>query len=205
MREFRKFGTIEKRALVDGVEFPDKFGGVAAVVDTTTDMGWYEERIAKGAFDAALASADLDIRVLYNHEECQVLGRTKSGTGRVYVDERGNLAYDYDFDPNSPLHKTVAAAIMRGDITQSSFAFVIEEVTWSASAKYGEMGLRTINKIKMIYDVSPVTYPAYEDTEADSRKALIEERSNFGGENVTAKNEIEMRKSLDLLKIIKIK
>lgn len=205
MKEFRKFGTIEKRAVVDGVEFPDKFGGVAAVVDTITDMGWYEERISKGAFDSALASADLDVRVLYNHEDCQVLGRTKSGTGRVYVDERGNLAYDYDFDPNSPLHKTVGAAIMRGDITQSSFAFVIEEVTWSASEKYGEMGLRTITKIKMIYDVSPVTYPAYEDTEADSRKALIEERSQINGENVTVQNEIQMRKSLDLLKIIKLK
>lgn len=206
--ERRKLGSIEQRAMVDGVEFPDKFGGVAAVVDIVTDMGWYEEKIARGAFDLALAVSDLDIRVLYNHEECQVLGRTLSGTGRVFVDDNGNLAYDYDFDANSPLHKTVASAIIRKDITQSSFAFTIEEVAWSYSEKHGEMGLRTITKIKTLYDVSPVTFPAYEDTEADSRSAsLIEERGKFVTPeiNVTELQQQEMRNSIDLCKLIQLK
>jgi phage head maturation protease len=58
---------------------------------------------------------------------------------------------------------------MRGDITQSSFAFTIKEQSWTTSEKYGNMGKRVITVIEDLYDVSPVTYPAYADTEADAR------------------------------------
>lgn len=186
---------------------PLKFGGVAAVVNSITDMGWYEERIEAGAFDDALKSSDLDCRCLFNHEDEMILGRTTSGTLRLSVNDNGALAYEYDADYRSPLHTQVACAIERRDITQSSFAFTIESVEWSYSEKYGEMGLRTIKKIKKLYDVSPVTYPAYEDTEADSRSALKEERSKFSkpDENVTAEKEKEFRNSLDLCKLIKTK
>ncbi len=58
------------------------------------------------------------------------------------------------------------------DITQSSFAFTIKEQKWSESTKYGSMGKRTITMIEDLYDVSPVTYPAYADTEADARSVV---------------------------------
>lgn len=185
---------------------PLKFGGIAAVVDSATDMGWFEEEIAPGAFDEALADPELDVRCLYNHEECQVLGRTKSETCRLSLDSNGNLAYEYDADYRSPLHLMVGAAIDRRDVTQSSFAFTISEVVWMESAKYGPMGKRRITKIKKLYDVSPVTFPAYEDTEADSR-SLRDERSKFLGNNGDAEKlqQQEIAHSLALLTLTKTK
>jgi hypothetical protein len=67
---------------------------------------------------------------------------------------------------------SVVRSIMRGDITQSSFAFTIKEQNWSESTIYGSMGKRSIKVIESLYDVSPVTYPAYADTEADARSIV---------------------------------
>ena len=176
-RRFIK-GHIEVRQ----AETTPKIGGVAAVVGVTTDMGWYEEQIAPGAFDSVLA-ANPDVRCLFNHEDEMILGRTKSGTLKLWVNDDGNLEYECDTDPNSPTHQTVSAAIARGDIDQSSFQFRAKTQTWTESAIYGELGLRIITEFDSLYDVSPVTFPAYEDTEVEMRslkqyrEKLIEEKN----------------------------
>ena len=85
---------------------------------------------------------------------------------------------------------------MRGDITQSSFAFTIKEQNWSESEKYGSMGKRSIKMIDNLYDVSPVTYPAYEDTEADAR--IIAQLSDQELEIEAAK---QSQASADILKL----
>ena len=166
-QEKRTFtGTVNYRE--DGEGMPKEIGGIAAVINSVTDLGYFEEVIMAGAFDNAL-NKDYDIRCLFNHEAELILGRTKANTCKVFVNGDGNLEYTWVPDYENPTHMSVVRSIMRGDITQSSFAFTIKEQTWSESTKYGTMGKRTIKVIEDLYDVSPVTYPAYEDTEADAR------------------------------------
>jgi HK97 family phage prohead protease len=169
-QERRTFtGTVHTRA--DGEGMPKEIGGIAAVVNSATDLGYFEEVILPGAFDYAL-SKEYDIRCLFNHEAELILGRTKADTCKVFVNADGNLEYTWVPDYENPTHMSVVRSIMRGDITQSSFAFTIKEQTWSESTKYGSMGKRTITIIEDLYDVSPVTYPAYADTEADARSVV---------------------------------
>jgi HK97 family phage prohead protease len=166
-QEKRTFtGTVIARA--DGENMPKEIGGIAAVINSVTDLGYFEEVINAGAFDYAL-SKEYDIRCLFNHEAELILGRTKADTCKVFVNADGNLEYTWVPDYENPTHMSVVRSIMRGDITQSSFAFTIKEQSWTASEKYGNMGKRVITVIEDLYDVSPVTYPAYADTEADAR------------------------------------
>jgi HK97 family phage prohead protease len=169
-QERRTFtGTVHTRE--DGEGMPKEIGGIAAVINSATDLGYFEEVILPGAFDNAL-SKDYDIRCLFNHEAELILGRTKANTCKVFVNGDGNLEYTWVPDYENPTHMSVVRSIMRGDITQSSFAFTIKEQMWSESEKYGSMGKRTIKIIEDLYDVSPVTYPAYSDTEADARSIV---------------------------------
>ena len=166
-QEKRTFtGTVIARA--DGENMPKEIGGIAAVINSVTDLGYFEEVINAGAFDYAL-SKEYDIRCLFNHEAELILGRTKADTCKVFVNAEGNLEYTWVPDYENPTHMSLVRSIMRGDITQSSFAFTIKEHTWTTSEKYGNMGKRVITIIEDLYDVSPVTYPAYADTEADAR------------------------------------
>ena len=169
-QERRTFtGTVIARA--EGEGMPKVIGGIAAVINSVTDLGYFEEVIEEGAFDNAL-SKEYDIRCLFNHEAELILGRTKASTCNVFVNADGNLEYTWIPDYENPTHMSVVRSIMRGDITQSSFAFTIKEQKWSESTKYGSMGKRTITIIEDLYDVSPVTYPAYADTEADARSVV---------------------------------
>ena len=169
-QERRTFtGTVIARS--EGENMPKEIGGIAAVINSVTDLGYFEEVIERGAFDYAL-SKEYDIRCLFNHEAELILGRTLSGTCNVFVNGDGNLEYTWVPDYENPTHMSVVRSIMRGDITQSSFAFTIKEQKWSDSTKYGTMGKRTITVIEDLYDVSPVTYPAYADTEADARSIM---------------------------------
>ena len=169
-QERRTFtGTVIARA--EGEGMPKVIGGIAAVINSVTDLGYFEEVIEQGAFDNAL-SKEYDIRCLFNHEAELILGRTTAGTCSVFVNGDGNLEYTWIPDYENPTHMSVVRSIMRGDITQSSFAFTIKEQSWSESEKYGSMGKRSIRTIEDLYDVSPVTYPAYQDTEADARSIV---------------------------------
>ena len=169
-QERRTFtGTVIARS--EGENMPKEIGGIAAVINSVTDLGYFEEVIERGAFDNAL-NKEYDIRCLFNHEAELILGRTKANTCNVFVNSDGNLEYTWVPDYENPTHMSVVRSIMRGDITQSSFAFTIKEQKWSESTKYGSMGKRTITIIEDLYDVSPVTYPAYADTEADARSIV---------------------------------
>ena len=163
----RAIGTINYRS--EGDTMPTEFGGIAAVIDSVTDLRFFEEKIERGAFDDAIND---DVRVLFNHEAESILGRTKSNTAKVWVNGDGNLEYSWIPDYENPLHLQVARSIMRGDVTQSSFAFTVKEYSWGKSEKYGDMSMHIVRKIDRLLDVSPVTYPAYEDTVAEARSIL---------------------------------
>lgn len=193
-QERRTFtGTVIARS--EGENMPKEIGGIAAVINSVTDLGYFEEVIERGAFDYAL-SKDYDIRCLFNHEAELILGRTLSGTCNVFVNADGNLEYTWVPDYENPTHMSVVRSIMRGDITQSSFAFTIKEQKWSDSTKYGTMGKRTITVIEELYDVSPVTYPAYADTEADARSIVA-----MRDEEREIENAKQSQAAADILKL----
>lgn len=137
-----------------------KITGYAAVFNSKTSIGdWFEEIIEPGAFARSL-SENGDIRALFNHNWDNVLGRTKSGTLRLEEDERG-LKFDIEL-PNTSVGRDLAESMERGDINQCSFGFWITEETWDYSV---EPALRTVHEVEL-YEISVVSIPAYDDTEA---------------------------------------
>ena len=92
------------------------------------------------------------MRALLNHDPNEVLGRTKSGTLRLFDEERG-LRFELDL-PDSPLGENVREAVRRGDLDGASFRFEVGQDDWA-----GEV--RTIQTVKALRDVTLATYPAY--------------------------------------------
>lgn len=156
---------IEKRAAADGTELSEIFG-YGALYDSPTMMGWYEESIAPGAFDDVLKD---DVRALFNHDPNFILARTTSGTLTIGVDDKG-LWYRYT-TPDRSYAKDLQDAIESGDVSQSSFAFRTKSQEWTYAQNPGEIDKRRITKFERLYDVSPVTYPAYADTTVAKRSA----------------------------------
>ena len=132
--------------------------GHASVYNTMSeDLGGFREIIAPGAFDDVLEN---DVRALINHDGNLILARTTSGTLKLSTDEKG-LKYEFDM-PQTSYGKDLAISMKRGDVTQSSFAFTVENDNWET--KDG-MDVSTITKVKRLFDVSRVTYPAYPDAD----------------------------------------
>jgi len=140
--------------------------GYASVFNARSVELWgFYEIIAAGAFTDTLAAGD-DVRALWNHDPNWILGRSTNGSLRLREDDTGLLS---EIDPlDTPMNRGFVAAIERGDVTQMSFAFVATDAQWDIDAN--EQWVRTILRAKL-YDVSPVTYPAYPDTSIGLRNA----------------------------------
>lgn len=150
--------------------------GYAAVFYDGTRETEYElwdgavERIMPGAFTSAMDRPD-DVRGLFNHDPNQIIGRNTAGTMTLTVDERG-LRYEIE-PPDSPVGHTVVTALQRGDVSGSSFAFLVPHggQRWIEEVGVGDspdLEVREITDVEL-FDVGPVTYPAYEATVSDVR------------------------------------
>ena len=167
---------IERRVVTGDVRAkkadtgPTVLAGYAAVFGRETVIdGWFpfREVIQAGAFEETI-KAD-DVRGLFNHDPNRVLGRTANGTVRLVEDAIG-LSYEIDLNAADSEAMSVAAKVERGDVSQSSFAFQVAEDAWDESeVKAGKLPLRTIIRVSPLYDVSPVTYPAYGQTTVSAR------------------------------------
>ncbi|WP_413516022.1 HK97 family phage prohead protease [Carnobacterium maltaromaticum] len=149
---------LKTREATDGKSIT--VGGYAAMFNSRTTL-WegFDEIILTGAFSKTL-SENGDVRCLFNHDWSKVLGRTKSGTLRLFEDDRG-LKFEVDL-PNNSYANDLVESMERGDINQCSFGFIIsrEELDWDSDPI-----LRTILEVEL-YEVSVVSIPAYDDTEA---------------------------------------
>ena len=129
--------------------------------ERSVDLGGFTEIIAPGAFDGVIERSDVKAYLDHNPER-GILARSRNGQGSLHLelDERG-LKYSFDA-PKTPLGDEVVEGLRRGDYSQSSFAFTVQDESWSKEedGRY----LRTINKIGGLYDVSIVANPAYEGT-----------------------------------------
>lgn len=136
--------------------------GYASVFNSRSrDLGGFQEIILPGAFDGLIDKSD--VRCLLDHNPQRgILARSKNGQGslRLSIDERG-LKYAFDA-PHTALGDEVVEGLKRGDYSESSFAFRVQDEQWTKE----EDGtyLRTISKISGLYDVSIVQQAAYGDT-----------------------------------------
>lgn len=138
--------------------------GYAAVFGQETRIGsMFREVVEPGAFDAAIGRDD--VRALINHEPTLILGRTASGTLRLSVDQNG-LRYEID-PPETSYARDLQESVRRGDVSQSSFAFRVVREDWERPDESG-LPLRRVQEVEL-YDVSPVTYPAYAGTSVSTR------------------------------------
>lgn len=159
--ERRAYSVTELR--FDAVEgAAAKMSGHAAMFDSLSqDLGGFRERIAPGAFSNTIQTSD--IRALFNHDSNIVLGRNKAGTLRLKEDSSG-LAIEID-PPDTTAARDLAISMMRGDINQMSFGFITISDAWE---KLDGEWIRTLLEVEL-FDVSPVTYPAYPETDIAMR------------------------------------
>jgi len=142
--------------------FP-KIRGYAAVFNQLSEPMWgVRERIMPGAFKRTLAEG-ADVRALFNHDPSQILGRTKAGTLKLEEDQHG-LRYVIT-PPDTTVGRDLMENIRRGDITQSSFGF--RSVDENYLKENGQF-IRELLSVDL-FDVSPVTYPAYTGTDVNVR------------------------------------
>lgn len=148
------------------------FVGHAAVFDRWANIGgWFQERIAPGAFKKTIKEAD--VRMLFNHDPNLVLARNKAGTLTLKEDAIG-LYTEAELDRRQTYANDLAIAMERGDVDQMSFAFRVIREEWEDPDGDGkEIPKRTIMEAQL-YDVSPVTYPAYAETDAALRSAAFD-------------------------------
>ncbi len=148
--------SIEVRKAAD--DQPAKMVGYAAVFDSLSDdLGGFKEKIKRGAFSKTLGA---DVRALWNHDANFVLGRTKSKTLRIEEDSHG-LKVEIE-PPDAQWARDLMTSMDRGDVDQMSFGFRTVSDTWEEND--GGEHIRTLNEVEL-FDVSPVTYPAYPQTE----------------------------------------
>ncbi len=168
-------GGVESRAKDTGE--PTIYGHGATFDSLTVIHDWfgsYGERVARGAFTKTLADG-ADVRCLWNHDPNYVLGRTKSGTLALSEDDVG-LAYEAT-PPDTQWARDLQTTMKRGDVTGSSFGFRVVKDKWTTvldpdgDQKTDMIDCRTLLELQL-FDVSPVTFPAYEASDSAVRATL---------------------------------
>lgn len=155
-KRFVAFTNLEARQDGEG----NNLIGYASVFDSPSEPMPFVEYVRKGAFAKTLNDG-ADVRLLIDHEGVP-LARTKSGTLMLEEDDRG-LRVEASLDPMNPDAARVISAMKRGDISQMSFAFRTIKDNWNSDRSVREL------KEVQLYDVSVVTFPAYEETVAEIR------------------------------------
>lgn len=195
-KEVRTIDVQDLELRMDG-DNPTVVGYGAVFNSMSNDLGGFREYIAPKAFEGRLED---DVRFLVNHDANLVLARTTNNTLRLSVDEKG-LRYEADM-PNTSTARDLMELLKNGTISQSSFAFTVEDDSWEI--KDG-MNIRTINKVSRLYDVSSVTYPAYNAASSSVALRSMEEwqekeEAKKLEENLAKEKEEGIKKEKDLMK-----
>lgn len=181
---------LELRKVGDDV-FLDGLGAVyynAAKPEETQYRLWTNvwERMMPGVFDKALSRPD-DVRCLFNHNVDVVLGRSVSQTLTLKTDPAG-LRFSTKL-PNDIDGQRVAEKIRRGDVSGCSISFIADEVVWREE---GDNTYREILSVRL-YDVGPVTFPAYTGTDVTLAKRCHGEFLAQKGHGTLATRERNLR------------
>ncbi|MBQ7292879.1 MAG: HK97 family phage prohead protease [Clostridia bacterium] len=183
----------------------DEGGGVieghAAVFDLWSEtLGGifpFKERVSRGAFAESIMQDD--IRALFNHDPNYVLGRNKAGTLELAEDDVG-LRVRIN-PPDTSWARDIVTSIRRGDISQMSIGFIVEKDSWASE---GGMDTRDLKKVRL-FDVSPVTFPAYTQTDVGVRamqsyNGYKEEQRKVAEEHENAARNAKNKAKINALK-----
>lgn len=151
-----------------------RLAGVACPWDSLSVELWRDwdtnkpvfERFVAGAFAEVLAT-NPDVIVPRDHDPRRLLGRTSAKTASVFETARG-LEYWVD-PPDIEEGRSLVVQVRRGDIRGSSFAFLPATVEWSEEET---RVIRTVRKVSLLHDVSPVTNPAYPESSATLSRSV---------------------------------
>jgi uncharacterized protein len=182
---------------------PAKLEGHAAVFDSMTNIGgWYNEVIARGAFDGCDFD---DVLFFINHDMQKVpLARSRrnnsNSTMQLSIDNIGlYISAQLDLENNSEARQ-VYSSVSRGDISGMSFCFRVADDTWDGLDT--DMPTRTIVSIATVYEVSAVNSPAYELTDISARDKSALENARAALENARrSKQELENSSALNIYKM----
>lgn len=191
-KEIRLLGGSELRAGGDS----RKIEGRSIVFNSLSqDFGGWKEEISPDAISDEIINAS-DILFLLNHSDSRgILGRKRKGSGSLSTEIREDGVY-FSFEaPQTSLGDELLEYLRRGDITQCSFAFTVDDDDW----KEQEDGtyIRTIKKFHKIYDMSAVYTPAYTDTEVKCAR-FAEIKAQEAEEVKRKMEEMERQKEQEL-------
>jgi HK97 family phage prohead protease len=165
--------SIEYRALEGGGQEPTAFTGQAIVCGVrSSPLGFAGFRFVEIIDAHALDNTDMaDVIGVFNHDPDQLLGRSRNNTLTLTRTDDGGLSYRIPYDPADPDHQRVMRKIERGDVDGSSFLFRAKKDDWQEEQDTagGSLYVRTVLEIETLYDVCPVTSPAYPDATAAKR------------------------------------
>lgn len=142
--------------------------GYAVVFNAETDLGWFTEEIDRDAFNETDMS---NVYLLFNHDENNVLAGTSNGSLKMEIDDTGLFQRSDIIDTTTG--EDILKLVKKGLINKMSFAFTIAKDGEEWSERNGKEH-RIIRKIEKLFDVSLVTYPAYEQTSAYARSMTDE-------------------------------
>lgn len=160
-KEIRCFDAAELRITKSEDDKPVIEGYAAVFNKLSENLGGWREKIAPGAFKNTIKKDD--IRALIDHNSSLILGRNKAGTLSLAEDDKG-LRVNVT-PPETNAGKDILESIERGDVTGMSFGFKTITDSWET---IDEVEIRILKEVKL-YDVSPVTFPAYPDTSVGVR------------------------------------
>lgn len=163
MLERRAYQASEIRAKGESTTI---VGHAAVFNSLSEDLGGFKETIRPGAFAGSIARDD--IRALWNHDANHVLGRNTANTLRLSEDDIG-LAVEIDL-PDTSNARDLMTWIRRRDVSQMSFGFIALRDDWRLE---GGLVIRELIEAQL-FDVSPVTYPAFPQTDVSARSRFAE-------------------------------
>ena len=171
MKRERRFVPVEDTDIevrVDGDD-PVIEGYFARFGKWTSISGMFMERVKKGAFAETIKDPEDDIRGLFNHDPNMVLARQSNDTLDLSEDNKG--AFMSAKPPGTQAANDVVTLVSDRYVTGQSFGFFALEDTWETKEIDGKpIEHRTITKARL-YDVGPVTFPAYQQTDVNTRSA----------------------------------
>lgn len=177
--------VLERRVFLSEVETRTAGEGRRIIVgyaykfnERSQNLGGFREQILPGAGKDSIGSDD--IRALTNHDANLILGRNRAGTLRMAEDSTG-LEYEIDADERQSYVSDLLISLERGDVNQSSFGFMVNRDGEKWSMDEDDTPLRSVSSMRL-FDVSPVTYPAYLNSESSVSQRAIDYAAMFRDE-----------------------
>ena len=202
MEKIERRYDVELRAMRDE-ENGTYIVGVPIVFDKETDLYFYKETIDRHALD----NADMkDVRFLVNHNTDMIpLARSRNNnansTMQMWIEEDGlHIRVNLDVERNTE-SKALYSAVDRGDVSGMSFMFAVDGDSWEGLES--DMTKRTITSISKVYEVSAVTFPAYEQTSiqaADVDEALESAKSVLESAKRAKEDEVKRTEIRNMLR-----